>query len=142
MANKILNILLVEDDPVDVDLTMELLDDASIRLNIQVVNDGAKALAYLFKEEPYHAVVRPDLILLDLNLPKKNGTEVLDVIKHHQGLKQIPVVILTTSDANEDIAKSYNLGANSYVTKADGLEQFGKIIKSLECFWLHIAKLP
>lgn len=142
MANKTLNILLVEDDPADVDLTMELLDDASITLNIQVVNDGAKALAYLFKEGPYHTVSRPDLILLDLNLPKKNGTEVLDVIKHHQELKQIPVVILTTSDANEDIAKSYTLGANSYLTKADGLEQFGKIIKSLECFWLHMAKLP
>lgn len=142
MANKTLNILLVEDDPADVDLTMELLDDASTTLNIQVVNDGAKALAYLFKEGPYHAVTRPDLILLDLNLPKKNGTEVLDVIKHHQELKQIPVVILTTSDANEDITKSYNLGANSYLTKADGLEQFGKIIKSLECFWLHMAKLP
>jgi two-component system response regulator len=140
--NKPLEILLVEDDPGDAELTMEFLDEAKVMVNINVVDDGVKALAYLQKEGQYANASRPDLILLDLNLPKKNGREVLEVIKNNKKLRSIPVVVLTTSDADEDILKSYRLGANSYVTKPVGLEQFAQIVKSIESFWFTVVKLP
>lgn len=140
--NKPLEILLVEDDPGDADLTMEFLEEAKVMVNINVVDDGVKALAYLQKEGCYANASRPDLILLDLNLPKRNGREVLQVIKSNKTLRSIPVVVLTTSDADEDILKSYRLGANSYVTKPVGLEQFAQIVQSIESFWFSVVKLP
>ena len=140
--NKPLEILLVEDDPGDADLTMEFLEEAKVMVNINVVDDGVKALAYLQNEGRYVNASRPDLILLDLNLPKRNGREVLQVIKNNKKLRSIPVVVLTTSDADEDILKSYRLGANSYVTKPVGLEQFAQIVKSIESFWFSVVKLP
>lgn len=142
MINKQFEILLVEDDPGDADLTREYLAEAKIALNLNVVEDGIKAMAYLRQEDGYHKAIRPDLILLDLNLPKKSGQEVLHDIKNDTNLRRIPVVILTTSDADEDILKSYDLGANCYVTKPVGLDQFAKIVKSIEEFWFAVVKLP
>lgn len=135
-------ILLVEDDPGDVDLTREYLDAAKVMLNLNIVDNGMDAVTYLRQEGPYAQAVRPDLILLDLNLPKKNGREVLADIKSDDALKSIPVVVLTTSDADEDILKSYDLGANCYVTKPVGLDQFARIVTMIESFWFTIVKLP
>lgn len=137
-----LEVLLVEDDPGDADLTREHLVQAKVKVNLNVVDDGAKALAYLRREDVYAAAVRPDLILLDLNLPKMNGKEVLQAVKTHPDLRLIPVVILTTSDTDEDILKSYDLGANCFITKPVGLDQFAKIVQSIEDFWLNLVKLP
>lgn len=135
-------ILLVEDNPGDVRLTREALRDAKVRNNMVVAHDGVEALAYLKREGQYADAVQPDLILLDLNLPRMNGFEVLDVIKMDSNLKRIPVVILTTSQAEQDIVRGYNLHANAYVTKPVDLDQFIKVIKSIENFWLEIVKLP
>ncbi len=137
-----IEILMVEDDPGDADLTKELLEEAKVFINVNVVEDGVKAMSYLRQEEPYPNAVRPDLILLDLNLPRKDGREVLQEIKSDPNLKRIPVIILTTSDADEDILRSYNLGANSFVTKPVGLSQFAQIVKSIENFWFAVVKLP
>ena len=142
MSNNPFEILLVEDDPGDADLTREYLAQAKIMLNLSVVEDGIKALAYLRQEGDYAAATRPDLILLDLNLPKKDGKEILRDIKNDHRFKRIPVVILTTSDDEKDIVASYDLGANCYVTKPVGLEQFAKIVRSIEEFWLTIVALP
>lgn len=136
-----IEILLVEDNPGDVRLTKEALKDAKVRNNLQVVIDGAEAIAFLRKQGKYAATVRPDLILLDLNLPKKNGREVLEDIKADPALQHIPVVILTTSQAEQDILESYRLRANAYVTKPVDLEQFLKVVGSIEQFWLEIVKL-
>jgi two-component system response regulator len=137
-----IEILLIEDNPADVRLTQENFKDSKILNHIHVVNDGAEAMAFLHREGKYFDAVRPELIFLDLNLPKKDGREVLKEIKTDDELKNIPVVILTISDDEEDILKSYNLHANCYITKPIGLEQFSKVVKSIENFWLSIVKLP
>jgi two-component system, chemotaxis family, response regulator Rcp1 len=137
-----IEILLVEDNPGDVDLAREALESSKMRNALQVVNDGEEAMAYLLQKGGYAKAARPDLILLDLNLPKKDGREVLAEIKAHKDLKRIPVVILTTSKAEEDILKSYNLHANCYITKPIDLNQFIKVVKAIEDFWFTIVKLP
>ena len=142
MMGENIEVLMVEDDPGDADLTQELLEEAKVMVNVNIVDDGVKAVAYLRKQGEYAQAVRPDLILLDLNLPRKDGREVLQEIKNDPDLKVIPVVVLTTSDADEDILRSYNLGANSFVTKPVGLEQFGNIVKSIENFWFTVVKFP
>jgi CheY-like chemotaxis protein len=137
-----IEILLVEDNPADVRLTQENFKESKLRNNLNVVSDGEEALAFLRREGKFRDAVRPDLIVLDLNLPKKDGREVLAEIKSDDRLKRIPVVILTISDAEEDILKSYDLYANCYITKPLDLDQFGKIVRSIEDFWLTIVKLP
>jgi two-component system, chemotaxis family, response regulator Rcp1 len=137
-----IDILLVEDNAGDVRLTQEVLKDSKVRNNLVVATNGEEALACLRKQGKYRDTVRPDLILLDLNLPIKDGREVLAQIKEDPDLKRIPVVILTTSKAEEDIMRTYNLHANCYVTKPVDLEQFCGVVRSLEDFWLAIVKLP
>ncbi|MCY4437106.1 MAG: response regulator [Chloroflexi bacterium] len=141
-AAKPVEVLLVEDDPGDVLLTEETLLGSKIRTNLHVVGDGVEALAFLRKEGAYAAVPRPDLILLDLNMPRKDGREVLADIKEDSDLKTIPVAVLTTSSQDEDILKSYQLHANCYITKPVGLEQFATVVQSLEDFWFAIVRLP
>jgi len=135
-------ILLVEDSAGDVRLTREALNENKMANNLSVVGDGAEAMAFLRREGKYADVPGADLILLDLNLPKKDGREVLEEIKGDEDLKHIPVVILTTSEAEEDILKAYNHHANCYVTKPVGLDEFIKVVKTVEEFWLAIVKLP
>ena len=137
-----IEILFVEDNPGDVRLTQEALREAKMRIQVRVVWDGEEALEYLRKEGQYADAPRPDLILLDLNLPKRNGREVLSEIKADRDLRSIPVVVLTSSKAEEDIAKSYNLHANCYVTKPADVDQFMRVVQSIERFWLTIVKLP
>jgi CheY-like chemotaxis protein len=137
-----IEILLVEDNPADVRLTTEALKEEKVLNILNVVPDGVEAMAYLRREGRYQQVSRPDLILLDLNLPKKDGREVLKEIKESPSLKGIPVVVLTVSEADEDIIKSYNLHANCYITKPVDLKQFIKVAKSIQDFWLTIVKLP
>ena len=137
-----IEILLVEDNPADVRLTMEVLKETKVRNTLTVAADGIEALDLLRRTGRYTHAVRPGLILLDLNLPKKDGRQVLAELKADPDLKRIPVVILTSSKAEEDIVKSYNLYANCYVTKPVDLEQFVKVVKSIEDFWLTIVKLP
>lgn len=139
---KQVEILLVEDNLGDIRLTKEAMKEAKIINNLNVVEDGVEALAYLRKEGKFKGVKRPDLILLDINLPKKNGREVLAEIKQDIYLKQIPVVILTISNAEEDIIKTYELHANCYITKPVDMEQFTKVVKSIDNFWFSIVKLP
>jgi two-component system, chemotaxis family, response regulator Rcp1 len=136
-----IEILLVEDNPGDARLTKEALRDARVRNNLHVAPDGVEALAFLRQQGKHAGVPKPDLILLDLNLPKKDGREVLEEIKGDDRLRHIPVVILTTSQAERDIAESYRLRANAYVTKPVDLEQFLKVVQSIEHFWLEIVKL-
>lgn len=135
-------ILVVEDNPGDVRLIMESLKDGRVLSNPRVVSDGIEALVFLHREGKYANAPRPDIILLDLNLPKKNGKEVLAEIKNDPGLKRIPVVILTASSAEQDILKSYNLHANCYITKPIDLEGFIAVMKAIENFWLTVVKLP
>jgi two-component system response regulator len=135
-------LLLVEDNPGDIRLTKEALKETKLLLNLHVVKDGVEAMAFLRQEGKYEAVPRPDLILLDLNLPKQDGREVLAEIKADEGLKSIPVVILTTSRNEEDLFKAYDLHANAYVTKPLDLEQFLHIVSKIEEFWLTIVRLP
>ncbi len=142
IMNGAAEILLVEDNPGDVRLTREALKEGKILNHVSVVGDGVEALAFLRREDKYANAVRPDLILLDLNLPKKDGREVLAEIKADAGLKKIPVVILTTSAAEQDILKTYDLHANCYITKPVDLEQFIKIVQLIEDFWFTIARLP
>ena len=137
-----IEILLVEDNPGDVRLTREALKDAKVINNLHVAGDGVAAMDFLHRQSEHHNAVRPDLILLDLNLPKKDGREVLSEIKADPGLRQIPVVILTTSKAEEDILKTYDLHANCYITKPVDLEKFIEVISAIEDFWLSIVKLP
>jgi len=138
----VIDILLVEDNPGDVRLTQEALKEAKVRNNLHVVEDGVEAMAFLKREGEYASAPLPDLILLDLNLPRKDGREVLEEIKQDDRLKRVPVVVLTTSQAEEDILRSYNLHANCYVNKPVDLDEFIKIVKSIEDFWLTIVKLP
>ncbi|MDD5678584.1 MAG: response regulator [Kiritimatiellae bacterium] len=137
-----IEILLVEDSPADVRLTIEALKEEKLYNNLHVVNDGVEAMAFLRREGKYAKAVRPDLILLDLNLPKKDGREVLMEIKDDETLKIIPVVVLTISKAEEDVLKSYKLHANCYITKPIDLNQFAKVVKTIQDFWLTIVKLP
>ena len=137
-----IDILMVEDNPGDVDLAREALDGSKIKNRLYVVEDGEAAMDFLYQSSGSGSVPRPDLILLDLNLPKKDGREVLADIKAHKDLKRIPVVILTSSDAEEDVLKSYNLHANCYITKPIGLSQFVKVVRSIETFWFSIVVLP
>jgi two-component system, chemotaxis family, response regulator Rcp1 len=137
-----IDILLVEDNPGDIRLTQETLTDSKMHNNVIVVYNGEEALAYLYRRGEYRSAVRPDLIILDLNLPKKGGLEVLEQVKEDPELKHIPIVILTSSKAEEDILKTYNLHANCYVTKPLDLEQFCTVVNTIESFWLSIVKLP
>ena len=137
-----IEILMVEDNPGDVRLTVEALKEGKIRNNFHTVEDGVEAMAFLRRQGPYADVPRPDLILLDLNLPKKNGQEVLAEIKDDAELRRIPVVILTVSQAEQDILKSYNLHANCYINKPVDLDQFLEVVKSIENFWLTVVMLP
>jgi two-component system, chemotaxis family, response regulator Rcp1 len=137
-----IEVLLVEDSPGDVRLTQEAFRDANRSVHLQVASDGVEAMAFLRREGSYTQAPRPDLILLDLNLPKMDGREVLALIKMDDNLKTIPTVILTTSDAEVDIAKSYQLQANCYLSKPVELDAFESLIKSINDFWLTKVKLP
>jgi CheY-like chemotaxis protein len=137
-----IDILLVEDNQADVRLTEEVLTDSKVRNNLMVANDGVEALQCLRQQGKFKNSPRPHLILLDLNLPVKDGREVLEEIKSDSELKRIPVVVLTTSKAEEDILKTYNLHANCYITKPVDLEQFVTVVRYIEDFWLAIVRLP
>jgi CheY-like chemotaxis protein len=139
---KLVEILLVEDNEGDVGLVEEVFEETKIRNNLHVAEDGEEAMQFLHKEGKFKDVPYPDIILLDLNLPKKDGREVLAEIKVDNTLKRIPVVVLTTSDAEKDIIKMYDLHANSYIMKPVDFDQFIKVIKSIEDFWLEVVKLP
>ncbi len=140
--NGSIKVLLVEDNPGDVRLTKEALKEGKMLNRVTVVGDGVEALSFLRRQGKYADAGQPDLILLDLNLPKKDGRQVLAEIKADPGLKRIPVVVLTTSSAEEDILKTYDLHANCYVTKPVDLEQFMRVVKSIEDFWITVVKLP
>ncbi len=142
MVGNPVEVLLVEDNPGDIRLTVEALKEAKMINNLKVVRDGIEAMSYLRRQGDFTKVRRPDLILLDLNLPRKDGRQVLAEIKQDPNLKRIPVVILTTSAAEQDIIKTYNLHANCYITKPVELDQFIEIVKSIQDFWLSIVKLP
>jgi len=141
-VGKPIEILLVEDSAADVRLTREAFDDAKVLNNLNVVGDGVEAMAYLRREGKYANATRPDLILLDLNMPRKDGREVLAEVKADPDLMRIPVVILTVSKAEEDVLKSYNLHANCYISKPVNLAQFLKVVESIESFWLTVVELP
>ena len=140
--SKPIEILLVEDNPGDVRLTVEALREGRVANQLHVVEDGVEAMLFLRRAGRYADVPRPDLILLDLNLPRKDGREVLAELKQDADLRRIPVVVLTSSAAEQDIMQAYNLYANCYITKPVDLEQFLKIIRSIEDFWLIVVKLP
>lgn len=133
-------ILLVEDNPGDIDLTLEALEEARIRNTVAVVEDGVEALRYLRREGEYSGVQRPDLILLDLNLPKKDGRAVLDEIKAEPSLRRIPVVVLTTSDSEKDVLESYDRHAAAYIVKPVDFGQFADVVRSIEGFWLTVVQ--
>lgn len=137
-----IEILLVEDNPGDVRLTREALKEGKVYSNLHTVKDGVEAMEFLRRQGKYKDAPRPDIILLDLNLPKKDGREVLEEIKTDDQLKRIPVVVLTTSKAEEDVLKTYNLHANCYVTKPVDLEKFMVVVKSIDVFWLTVVTLP
>lgn len=135
-------ILLVEDNKGDVGLFKEVFEEGKIRNNLHIAYDGEEAMEFLHRKGDYKDVPCPDIILLDLNLPKKDGREVLEEIKSDDNLKRIPIIVLTTSNAEEDICKVYNLHANSYITKPVDLDQLLKVIRTIEDFWLEVVKLP
>ncbi len=137
-----IDILLVEDDPGDVELTKEGLQAAKMLVNLHVVGDGEKAMKFLRKEAPYPEAVRPDIILLDLNMPRKSGLETLQEIKADPSLRSIPVVVLTTSEAESDVVKCYDLGANCYIAKPISFEDFTRVVAMIEEFWFTIVKMP
>jgi two-component system, chemotaxis family, response regulator Rcp1 len=138
---KPVEVLLVEDDPGDVILTQEGLRASKLHINLHVVDNGEKALAFLHHEPPYEDAPRPGLIILDLNLPRVNGMEVLREIKSNESLQTIPTVILTTSRAEEDVVRSYKLGANCYVSKPLNLDEFVKVVGSIENFWFTVVEI-
>jgi len=137
-----IQILLVEDSPGDVRLTQEVLRDARIANELYVVGDGEEAMAFLRREGEFADRPRPDLVLLDLNLPRKDGREVLTDIHADDALKSVPVIVLTTSEAEQDILRSYRLAANAYITKPIDLDEFIAVVRSIETFWLSIVRLP
>ena len=142
MNSVALEILLVEDNPGDARLTLEAFEEGKVLNHLTVIGDGADALAYLRRQGQYSNSTQPDLILLDLNLPKKDGREVLAEIKSDERLKKIPVIVLTTSAAPEDVRKAYGSHANCYITKPVDLDQFLRVVQSIESFWLSLVKLP
>jgi CheY-like chemotaxis protein len=142
ISPKAIDILLVEDNPGDVRLTIEALKDGKVRNRLSVAPDGVEAMAFLRQEGKHAGAPRPDLILLDLNLPKKDGREVLAEIKADERLRQIPVVVLTTSSSEQDILHSYDLHANCYITKPVNLDQFIDVVRGIENFWLTVVRLP
>ncbi len=137
-----IEILLVEDNPADVELTREALDSAKVATRLHVVDDGAEAIDFLFHRGKFPDAPQPDIILLDLNLPTKDGRQVLSEIKADADLAQIPIVVLTTSQADEDILRAYQLHANCYITKPIDFNQFLRIVAAIEEFWLSVVKLP
>ena len=137
-----IEVLLVEDSPGDVRLTLEAFHDANVAINLHVATDGVEAMAFLMKQGPHTAMPRPDFILLDLNLPRMDGREVLAKIKADDTLKTIPTVILTTSDAEADVVKSYELQANAYLSKPVQLDSFELLVQSINDFWLTRVRLP
>ncbi len=142
MMSRPIEVLLVEDNPGDVRLTREALKEGKVHNNLHVAPDGVEALAFLRREGKYADAVRPDLILLDLNLPRKSGREVLEEVKGDPALRNIPDVILTSSQAEQDILRAYDLHANCYVSKPVDLDQFITVVHSIENFWFTIVKLP
>ncbi len=140
--SEIVTVLLVEDNDADIDLARALLEDSRLHVNLNVVKDGREALDYLNRVGKYESAPRPDLVLLDLNLPKLDGKGVLAIVKKDPSLRIIPIVVLTSSEAEADILRSYDLGANCYVAKPVGLSAFQTIVKSIEGFWLTVVKLP
>lgn len=141
MTQKI-KILLVEDNPADVELTRDNLEMSKILHDLYVAKDGVEAMAFLRREGEHAAAPRPDLVLLDLNLPRKDGREVLVEMKADAALRRIPVVVLTSSKAEEDVVKSYDLQASAYVTKPVDLDGFGQIVRGIECFWFSVVRFP
>jgi len=139
---KPLEVLLIEDDPGDVELTKVAMEDSKVMVNLHVVQDGDEAIAFLNQSDRFTDAPCPDLILMGLSLPNKDGREVLRELKEDENWKAIPVVILTTSTSEEDILRSYNLGANCYVSKPIRLDQFTKVVQSIEEFWFTVVKLP
>ena len=137
-----IEILLVEDSPSDTELTLEALKDFKVRNHVSVVEDGVQALQFLRRQGPYAEAARPDLIMLDLNLPRKDGREVLAAIKGDDSLKLIPIVVLTTSRADQDILHAYQLNANCYINKPVDFNQFLEVVRSIEAFWLYVVTLP
>ncbi|MFI6583638.1 response regulator [Embleya sp. NPDC050493] len=137
-----IEVLLVEDDPGDVLMTREAFEDNKVRNSLHVVSDGVEAVAFLRREGEFADAPRPDLILLDLNLPRKDGREVLEEIKADEDLRRIPVVVLTTSEAEEDVLRSYHLHANAYVTKPVDFEQFINVVRHIDEFFVSVVKLP
>lgn len=135
-------ILLVEDNPGDVRLTREALSDAKVANNLHVVEDGVEALDFLRRNGNHSSKPRPHLVLLDLNLPRKDGREVLEEMKSDHKLKRIPVIVLTTSDSDEDVLRAYDLHVNAYITKPLDLDQFGKVVNAIDEFWFSIVALP
>jgi CheY-like chemotaxis protein len=141
-GGKPIEILLVEDSPDEADLTMETLREGRLRTRVHWVEDGEQALAFLRREGPHAAAPRPDLILLDLHMPRMGGLEVLSVIKEHPGWKRIPVVIMTSSSEEQDVLGAYDKHANCYITKPIDIDKFIEVVRSIEDFWLSIARLP
>jgi len=139
---QLIDVLLVEDNPADARLAQEALKESRLQLNLHIVRDGVEALEFLFQQGQYTDVPSPDLILLDLNLPRKNGHEVLTEVKNNDTLKHIPVVVLSSSQAEDDITKAYARYANCYVTKSLDFDQFVEVIKSIDNFWFGVVKLP
>ena len=139
---RLVEILLVEDSPSDTELTLEALREAKVRNHLSVVEDGVQAMQFLRHEGRFAGAPRPDLIMLDLNLPRKDGREVLAEIKADHKLKTIPVVVLTTSRADQDVLRAYQLSANCYITKPVDFEQFLNVVRSIESFWLFVVTLP
>ncbi len=137
-----IEVLLVEDNPADVRLAKEAFQNNKVTVHLNVVGDGVEAMAFLYRKGKYENAPRPDLILLDLNLPRKDGREVLEEVKGDGGLKRIPTVILTTSTAEQDILRTYNSHANCFITKPVDFDQFLMVVKTIENFWLTVVKLP
>jgi two-component system, chemotaxis family, response regulator Rcp1 len=135
-------VLLVEDNPGDIRLTQEALKESTMEIMLDVVSDGEQALDFLMKRNKYADAIRPNVVLLDLNLPKKNGIEVLKEVKAHESLKKIPVIVLTTSDADHDIAKAYSFHANCYILKPVDFDDFSKVIRLIEMYWFNTVQLP
>ena len=137
-----IEILLVEDSPSDAELTVEALHDAKVRNHLSIVEDGVQAMEFLRRQGPYARAPRPDLIMLDLNLPRKDGREVLAELKADDSFKTIPVVVLTTSRAEQDVLRAYQLHANCYITKPVDFQQFLNVVRAIESFWLFVVTLP
>ena len=142
MEHRPIEILLVEDEEADIDIILHSLKSSKIINRINYVLDGEQAMAYLRKEDPYSDVLRPDLVLLDLNLPRKSGREVLEEVKNDPGLRRIPIVVMTSSNSEEDIIISYDAHANCYIRKPVNLTEIEKVVKSIEMFWLTIVTIP